>query len=96
MPLLQMLQQERNLVLQISSKHGAYNVRVFGSVSREDDNENSDIDLLVEFEEGRSLFDLIALKQELEEYFRRKVDIVTENSLHPLLQDKVRQEAFLL
>lgn len=96
MPLLELLQKDRDLVLQIASKYGAYNIRVFGSSSREEDHDNSDIDLLVDFDEGRSLFDLIGFKQELEEHFGREADIVTENSLHPLLQNKVRQEAIWL
>ncbi|MFC4766838.1 nucleotidyltransferase family protein [Effusibacillus consociatus] len=96
MSLLQKIQEERNSILEIASKHGAYNVRIFGSAARGEEKEESDIDLLVNFEEGRSLFDLIRFKQELEERFGYSVDIVTEKSLHPLIQNKVLGEAIQL
>ncbi|HHY70192.1 MAG TPA: hypothetical protein GX519_00680 [Thermoanaerobacterales bacterium] len=54
---------------------------------------NSDIDFLVEFEEGRSLFDLIRLKQELEALLGKSVDVVTEKSVHPLLKERIKAEA---
>lgn len=64
--------QNREEILTIAAKHGAYNVRLFGSAVRGEATDSSDIDLLVDFEEGRSLFDLISLKQELEEITRRR------------------------
>jgi uncharacterized protein len=69
---------------------------VFGSVARGTDAEGSDLDLLVEFEPGRDLFDLIELKDELEEVSGRSVDVVTERSLLPHIREKVLREAIPL
>src|SRR5699024_2545768 len=76
------LQEKRDVILRIANKHGIKNVQVFGSVARLEDNSASDIDSLVEFENGRSLFDLIRFKQEVEDLLNTKVDVVTENAIH--------------
>jgi len=65
---------------------------VFGSLVRGEQKEGSDIDILVEFEGEKSLLDLAGLKIELEEALHRKVDVLTYNSLHPLLKDRILQE----
>ncbi len=70
MSLQQILQEKRQEILAIAAKHGAYNVRIFGSVARGEADEQSDVDILVELEEGRSLFDLGGLLMDLEESFR--------------------------
>lgn len=80
--LYNILQEKRDIILGIANKHGIKNVQVFGSVARLEDNSASDIDLLVEFENGRSLFDLIHFKQEVEDLLNTKVDVVTENAIH--------------
>ena len=64
---IEALQAHRRTILELASRHGARNVRVFGSVLRGDARSNSDVDLLVEIEPGRTLLDLIALEQDLEE-----------------------------
>lgn len=78
-----------------AARHGARNVRVFGSVARGTATEESDLDLLVDFEPGRNLFDLIGLKQEIEEAVGgcKRVDIVTENALPPTVRARVLSEA---
>ncbi len=78
-----------------AARHGARNVRVFGSVARGTATEDSDLDLLVDFEPGRNLFDLVGLKQEIEEALggRKKVDVVTENALSPRIRERVLREA---
>jgi predicted nucleotidyltransferase len=68
----------RERVVEAVLRHGVRNARVFGSVARGTDAEGGDLDLLVEFEPGRNLFDLIELIDELEEVSGRSVDIVTE------------------
>ncbi|WP_026701683.1 nucleotidyltransferase family protein [Salibacterium aidingense] len=83
------LQEKRDLVLKTAREHGIKNVRVFGSVARSEDNSASDLDLLVDFEEGRTLFDLIRFKQDMEQLFNRKVDVVTENAVHWRIKDNV-------
>lgn len=70
----------------IAAAHGARNVRVFGSVGRGEASTSSDLDLLVDMSEGRSLFDLVALGDELEEALGVEVDVVTEGSLSPYLR----------
>ncbi|WP_414589828.1 nucleotidyltransferase family protein [Scytonema sp. PCC 10023] len=86
----------REEILQIAAKHGAYNVRVFGSVARGEAREDSDVDFLVELEPKRSLFDYIALMQDLAELLGRKVDVAEPETLHELIKDKVLQSAVAL
>ncbi|HEX2741820.1 MAG TPA: nucleotidyltransferase family protein [Rubrobacter sp.] len=86
----------RERVVETALRHGVRSVRVFGSVARGTDAEGSDLDLLVEFEPGRDLFDLIELKYELEEVSGRSVDVVTEKSLSPHIREKVLREAMPL
>jgi predicted nucleotidyltransferase len=85
--------KNRDEILSIAAKHGAYNVRLFGSVVRGETTDMSDIDLLVDFEEGRSLFDLITLKQDLEDMLSREVDVVTNEALHWYIRQQVMNEA---
>ncbi|MGI5880489.1 MAG: nucleotidyltransferase family protein [Syntrophomonadaceae bacterium] len=95
-PMLIQLQKDSEKIKQLARKHGAKTVSVFGSVARRQEQHNSDIDLLVEFDENASLFDLINLKLELEEIYNRKVDIVTPNSLHKKIAAPVMKEAIKL
>ncbi len=71
-------------------------MRVFGSVGRGEQDVSSDLDLLVDMAEGRSLFDLIALSNDLEEGFGVDVDVVTEASLSPYMRDRILAEAVAL
>ncbi len=73
-------------------QRGVVRAGVFGSVARGDDKAGSDVDFLVEFERGRSLLDLAGLRAELSETLGREVDIVTRNSLHPRLRDRILRE----
>ena len=94
---LQKLRQlYREEILSLSTKYGAYNVRIFGSVARGDNIEKSDIDFLVEFEKGRSLLDRIALIQDLQELLDSKIDVAKINNLHPDIQQQVLKEAKIL
>lgn len=86
----------REDVRRIAAAHGAGNVRVFGSVGRGEQGASSDLDLLVDMAEGRSLFDLIALSNDLEESLGVDVDVVTEASLSPYMRDRVLDEAVAL
>jgi uncharacterized protein len=87
------LQQQREAILRIAEKYGARNVRVFGSMSRGDDSNNSDVDLLVDLEPRRSLLDQVGLKQEIEELLGRPVDIVVEGGISPYLEKRILSEA---
>lgn len=84
---------ERATVWEIARRHGATSIFVFGSVARRQERADSDVDFLVSFEPGRSLFDLVALKLALEEHVGRTVDVVTLRSLPPNMAERVRLEA---
>ena len=86
----------REEILRVAAQHGASNVRVFGSVVRGESAEGSDVDVLVELDDDRSLLDHIALKQDLEDLLGGEVDVVTEGGLHRLLLDRILAEAVLL
>ena len=70
-------------------RHGATDVRVFGSFARGEESQGGDLDLLVTLGEGRSLLDLVGLKQDLEDLVHRPVDVVTEKALSPYLRERV-------
>jgi hypothetical protein len=89
----QLLQIKREEILAIAAKHGACNVRIFGSVARGEAGPDSDIDFLVEMEPGRSLFDLGDLMSDLRDLLGRNVDIVTESSIYWLLRRRILGEA---
>jgi hypothetical protein len=84
---------QREEVLRIAARHGARNVRIFGSVARGEARPDSDVDVLVELEPGRSLFDLGGLLIELQDLLGRRVDVVTEQGLRPRLRERVLREA---
>lgn len=88
--------RHRDEILRVAKRHGAVRVRVFGSLARGEGSEASDLDLLVVLAEGRSLLDLVAIKQDLEDRLGRKVDVVTERSLSPFLREQVLAEAVAL
>jgi len=90
------IDQHREQIQEIAARHGARNVRVFGSIARSAEGEGSDLDLLITLEEGRSLLDLVELKQDLEAALGRPVDVVTERSLSPHLRNQVLDEAVAL
>ena len=88
-----LIEKYRQQILSLAKDNGVCNVRVFGSIVRNDTNENSDLDLLVELEEGRSGFALGGFLEDVTHLVNRKVDVVTEKSLHPAIHDKVMREA---
>lgn len=87
------LDEKRDEILRLAARHGARNVRVFGSVARGEATVDSDIDLLVELEPGRTLFDLGRLIMDLGDMLGRKVDVVEADSLHWYIRDRVLREA---
>lgn len=88
-----LLQEKREAILHIAAKHGARNVRVFGSVARGEADEQSDIDFLVDMEPGRSLLDHAALWLDLKELMGREVDVVTERGIKERLRNRILKEA---
>jgi len=82
----------RDRIILILQRNDVKRAAVFGSFVRGEQKEGSDIDILVEFKGEKSLLDLAGLKIELEEALNRKVDVLTYNSLHPLLKDRILRE----
>ena len=94
MPLKELLQEKRDEILAIAAKHGAYNVRIFGSVARGEEKPTSDIDFLIDYDLSKtSPWFPGGLLMDLEDLLGRKVDIVTEKGLHQLIRDRVLKEA---
>jgi len=89
----ELLRQKRDEIFKIASRHGAKNIRVFGSAARGEAGSDSDIDFLIDLESDRSLFDLGELLLELQELLGRKVDVVTEDSIYWLLRRRILKEA---
>lgn len=88
-----LVQRKRKEIRRIARKHGAIEIRVFGSVARGDDSEESDIDFLVELEEGRSLLDLGGMLMELREELEVDVDLTTTSSLPDEVKERVLQDS---
>ncbi len=86
------LEEIKVKIIPVLKRYDVRKAAVFGSFVKGEEKEDSDIDILVEFKGEKSLLDLAGLKIELEEVLRRKVDVLTYNSLHPLLKDKILQE----
>ena len=93
MGLREVLNAKREEILRIAAKHGARNVRIFGSVARGDDHEQSDVDFLVEMETGRSLLDRAGLLVDLETLLGRKVDVATDRTLKPGIRERAMKDA---
>jgi len=96
MTTLELLRAKRDEVLAIAAKHGARDVRIFGSVVRGQADAGSDVDFLVELEPGRTLLDHAALLLELQNLLGREVDVVTSRGLRPRIRERVLKEAMLL
>ena len=90
------LKEKRNQILTIAKRYGAGKVRIFGSIARDEGKQDSDLDMLVELEPGRSLLDIIAIKQDLEDLLDCKVDVVTEAALSPYIRDEVLSQVVSL
>ena len=87
------LKDKREKVLRIAASHGARNVQVFGSLARGEVRPDSDLDILVKLDPGRSLLDIIAIKQDLEDLLGCQVDVVTEAAISPYIREQVLKEA---
>jgi uncharacterized protein len=88
-----LLGQNRSEVLRLATEHGARNVRVFGSVARGEARPESDLDILVTMEKGRSFLDLIGFWQDVEDLLGRKVDVISEGAVNPYLRERILGEA---
>jgi uncharacterized protein len=94
--LYQLIQNKKDDIKAIAKKHGAFDIRVFGSVARRNFNKNSDIDFLVNFKPETSLIDWCNLRLDLEDLLNTKVDVASEKTLKPRIKNKVLEEAIEL
>ncbi len=90
---LELLKGKRDEILRIAARHGAADIRVFGSAARQEDDEASDIDILVRLKPGVGLIQHAALIRELQELLGRKVDVVSDRGLRERVRDRVLGEA---
>ena len=82
----------KKTLIDVLREHEVKKAALFGSIVRGEATEESDIDLLIEFEGRKSLLDLAGLKLDLQELLRRRVDVLTYKSLHPLLRERILSE----
>ncbi|MEN9879427.1 MAG: hypothetical protein RIQ55_73 [Pseudomonadota bacterium] len=93
----QILQEHRDEIRRIVLAHDALNPRVFGSVARGEDSEQSDLDLLVDPVDGKtSLVTLVRLKRALEAALGIKTDVLTPMSIHERYRDRVLKDALTI
>lgn len=88
-----LIEANRSALRALGARYGVRSIRVFGSMARDDADEHSDVDLLVDAPPGVSGFALGALLMDAQELLARKVDVVTEAALHPLIRERVLREA---
>jgi hypothetical protein len=89
----ELVHAKRTQIVAVAAEFGARNLRLFGSVARGESREDSDIDVLVDWEPGRSLWDHVGLKQALEDLLERRVDVGTAKALHWFVRDRILREA---
>jgi len=88
-----LISHNKTAILDLAKQHGVKSISLFGSMVRGDVSVNSDVDFLVELEQGRDLFDLGELLMDLQALLQRKVDVVTQNALHPSISSQILKEA---
>ena len=86
------IEKIKEIILPVLKKYKVKRASLFGSIVRGEYTEKSDIDILVEFEGKKSLLDLAGLKVELEEKLKRRVDVLTYKSIHPMFKDRILAE----
>lgn len=90
------LQQEKEVIVAIAKRHNAANIRIFGSVARGEEHEESDVDFLVDFLPGSTLFDQIDLIMELRQKLGLRIDVVSARALNKHLRQRILDEALPL
>ncbi len=93
---LSKLKKYKKDILKIASLHGAKNIKVFGSVARGEQDQNSDIDFIVEMEKGKTILNRIALMQDLKNLLGQEVDVVTYKSLRERVKQEIIKDAIEL
>ena len=93
---LEQIKERAPAVYSVAARHGARNIRIFGSLVRGEDGKDSDVDMLVDMDDDRSLLDLVAVERELSKLLNRKVDVVVDGGISPYLRDRICAEAIPL
>ena len=93
MDIVELLESKKGEIHSIAAKHGAYNVRIFGSVARGEAKPDSDVDFLVAMDRGRTLLDQGGLLMDLRDLLGLEVDVVTEQGLRPRIRQRILREA---
>lgn len=88
-----LIESHRTEILALAERHGIGDVRVFGSMARGDAGDASDVDLLVELRPGKTGLALGALLTDVQDLLDRRVEVVTENCLHPAIRNRIVREA---
>ena len=96
MGIADLLGARREEVLRLAAKHGARNVRIFGSAARGEADATSDLDFLIELEPGHNLLDMGGLLMDLQSLLGRPVDVISEKGLRPSIRARVLREAVRL
>jgi predicted nucleotidyltransferase len=91
-----LIESHRTQLKALAHQHGLSSIRVFGSMARGDATSGSDVDLLVDYLQPVSGFALGALLMDAQDLLGRKVDVVTVNSLHPLMRERILRESQVL
>jgi len=89
----EIVNRHREAIIKIAKRYGAHDIRIFGSVARGEASESSDLDLIVRFEPGRSLFDHGGLIMDLRDLLGVKVDVISEGGMRPRFRRHVMKEA---
>jgi predicted nucleotidyltransferase len=90
---LESLKRQKSAIVRVAERHGAQNVRVFGSVATGESSSHSDIDFLVDLEPGRNLFDLGGLRADLRDLLDAEIDVLEARCIHPYVRDRILKEA---
>jgi len=86
------LQEIKRKIIPILKKNGVIKAGIFGSYARGEQKKNSDVDILIKYGKSKSLLDLVRLERELKELLKKKVDIITYNSINHLIKDRILSE----
>jgi predicted nucleotidyltransferase len=87
------VRRQRQAILRLAKEYGIREVRIFGSVARGEAATGSDLDVLVEFEPGRSLLDQVGFEQDLRALLSCEIDLVAKGGISPYLEERILREA---
>ena len=93
---LEQIRERREAISRLAANYGIRRVRIFGSVARGEAGPQSDVDVLVDFEPGRSLLDQVGFEQDLEALLGCRIDVISEGGISPYVEDRILQEALPL